>query len=65
MNTAYLIYQAERPMSRAEQRQVDIHNAQLYASVTRRLRSLTAPLRAARQRRASHSQARIPSVCAR
>ena len=49
MNTGYLIYQAERPRSRAEQRQVDIAHAELARSVSRRWHALTAPLRARRR----------------
>lgn len=48
MNTGYLIYQAERPRSRAEQRQVDIAHAELAEVVSRRWQALTAPLRALR-----------------
>ena len=48
MNTGYLIYQAERPRSRAEQRQVDIAHAELAEAVSRRWQALTAPLRALR-----------------
>jgi hypothetical protein len=48
MNTGYLIYQAERPRSRAEQQQVDIANAELVGAVSRRWHALAAPLRALR-----------------
>jgi hypothetical protein len=48
MNTGYLIYQAERPRSRAEQRQADIAHAELARAVSRRWQALTAPLRALR-----------------
>lgn len=48
MNTGYLIYQAERPRSRAEQRQVDIAHAELAEVVSHRWQALTAPLRALR-----------------
>jgi hypothetical protein len=48
MNTGYLIYQAERPRSTTEQRQVDIAHAELASSASRRWRALTAPLRARR-----------------
>ena len=49
MNTGYLIYQAERPRSTREQRQVDIAHAELARSVSRRWHALTAPLRARRR----------------
>ena len=45
MNTAYLIYQAERTRTAAEQREVDATHAELAASLTRLGRSLAAPLR--------------------
>ena len=48
MNTGYLIYQAERPRSRAEQQRVDIAHAELAQAVSRRWQALTAPLRALR-----------------
>jgi hypothetical protein len=48
MNTGYLIYQAERPRSTTEQRQVDIAHAELARAVSRRWHALTAPLRARR-----------------
>jgi hypothetical protein len=63
MNTGYLLYQAERPISAAEQRQADIRNAELYASLAGMLRSLTGPRRGARQRRADQPAA--SSVCVR
>jgi len=50
MNTGYLIYQAERPRSGAEQRSVDARNGQLAASVSsvssvaRRLHAFVAAL---------------------
>ncbi len=50
MNTGYLIYQAERPRSAAEQRQVDIAHAELARSARRRWHALTAPLRSRRLR---------------
>jgi hypothetical protein len=58
MNTGYLIYQAERPRSAAEQRQADIAHAELARAVSRGWRALTAPLRARRQR---GRQAGIPA----
>lgn len=48
MNTGYLIYQAERPRSRAEQQQADIANAELVRAVSRCWHVLAAPLRALR-----------------
>ena len=48
MNTGYLIYQAERPLSRGEQQQVDIAQAELVRKVSRGWHALTAPLRALR-----------------
>jgi hypothetical protein len=51
MNTGYLIYQAERPRSAAEQRQADIAHAELARAVSRGWHTLTAPLRALRQGR--------------
>jgi hypothetical protein len=49
MNTGYLIYQAERPRSAAEQRQADIAHAELARAVSRCWHALTAPLRALRR----------------
>jgi hypothetical protein len=48
MNTGYLIYQAERPRSTTEQRQVDIAHAELARSARRRWHALTGALRALR-----------------
>ena len=48
MNTAYLIYQAERTRTAAEQREVDATHAELAASLTRLWHSLAAPLRSRR-----------------
>jgi len=45
MNAAYLIYQAERTRTAAEQRAVDTTHAELAASLTRLWHSLAAPLR--------------------
>ena len=50
MNTGYLIYQAERTRSAAEQREVDRFNAQLPASIGRMWRALAAPVRSRRAR---------------
>jgi len=44
MNTGYLIYQAERSMTAAEQRRIDEHSGKLAASVTKRVHSFAAPL---------------------
>ncbi len=52
MNTAYLIYQAERTRNAAEQRAVDATHAELAASLIRLWHSLAAPLR--HRRRAQH-----------
>jgi hypothetical protein len=49
MNTGYLIYQAERPLSRDERQRVDIAHAELAQAVSRRWQALTAPLRALRR----------------
>ena len=48
MNTGYLIYQAERIRSAAEQREVDATHAELAASLTRLWHSIAAPLRSRR-----------------
>ena len=56
MNTGYLIYQAERPLSRAEQQQVDIAQAELVRKVGRGWHALTAPLRALRPRSSPGAQ---------
>jgi hypothetical protein len=46
MNTGYMIYQAERTKSAAEQREIDRSNAQLAASISWLWRALGAPWRA-------------------
>ena len=51
MNTGYLIYQAERPITSAEQRRVDASRAELAASLSRLGHRLTAPLRSVRRTR--------------
>ena len=56
MNTGYLIYQAERTRTAAEQREVDVAHAELAASLTRLWRALAAPLRSRRR-----GPARAPS----
>ena len=59
MNTGYLIYQAERPRTTAEQRAVDTAHAELAASLSRLRHSLTAPLRSRREgRRGAQRQTR-------
>lgn len=45
MNTGYLIYQAERTRSAAEQQDVDRSNAQLAVSIGRMWRALAVPVR--------------------
>jgi hypothetical protein len=52
MNTGYLLYQAERPKSAREQREIDVTNARLAAAVGRfgRIgRRLARPVRPRRQ----------------
>jgi hypothetical protein len=49
MNTGYLIYQAERPRSAREQREIDMSNAKLVASIGRLVRLLARPVRPRRQ----------------
>jgi len=61
MNTAYLIYQAERTRTAAEQREVDATHAELAASLTRLWRSLAAPLRP--RRRARRGTQHQPPSC--
>ncbi|HEY0934582.1 MAG TPA: hypothetical protein VGD91_12665 [Trebonia sp.] len=43
MNISYLIYQAERPLGPAEQREADVQAGELAASVARLGRSLRHP----------------------
>jgi hypothetical protein len=62
MNTGYLIYQAERPLSRGERQQVDIAHAEIARKVSRRWQALTAPLRALR--RAGNRSGRQPGYLA-
>ncbi len=50
MNAGYLIYQAERTPSAAEQREIDRSSAQLAASAARLWRALAAPVRSWRSR---------------
>jgi hypothetical protein len=49
MNITYLVYQAERPMSTAEQREAYRAAGELARSLADMWRSVTAPLRWARQ----------------
>jgi hypothetical protein len=49
LNYAYLGYQAERPKSRAEQRQADAQLGELFAALAQFLRSLAKPVRALRR----------------
>jgi hypothetical protein len=44
MNTGYLIYQAERTRSRAEQREIDRRNGEFAAAATRRWHRIAAAL---------------------
>jgi hypothetical protein len=72
MYTGNLIYQAERPLSRTEQQQVDIANAELVRAVSRCWHALAAPLRALRgvlraagrptRRPASYEAAQYPAA---
>lgn len=62
MNTGYLIYQAERTMSPAQQREADIANAHLVASIASAWRALTGPRRS--RRRAPRRPAGQPAGCA-
>jgi hypothetical protein len=45
MNTGYLIYQAERTRSAAEQREVDVYHAELAASFARLWQFVAGPRR--------------------
>ena len=45
MNTSYLIYQAERPMSAAEQREADRETGELARSLARLWHPVAAALR--------------------
>ncbi len=49
MNTGYMIYQAERPKSAREQREIDRGNARLAASIARMWCRLARPVRPRRQ----------------
>ena len=49
MNTGYMIYQAERPKSAREQREIDMGNARLAASIARMWGRLARPARPRRQ----------------
>jgi hypothetical protein len=65
MNTGYLIYQAERTRTAAEQREIDAYHGELAASLTRLGRSLAAPLRSRRraQRGAQRGAEHQPASC--
>ena len=56
MNTAYMIYQAERSRTAAEQREADRRNGELAASFARLWRSLAAPLRSRRRAQRTDQQ---------
>jgi hypothetical protein len=68
MYTGNLIYQAERPLSRTEQQQVDIANAELVQAVSRCWHALAAPLRVLRAagrpraRQASYGATEYPAA---
>jgi hypothetical protein len=49
MNTGYLIYQAERTKSAAEQRRIDDRHGELAAAVARRWRRITGQVRSLRR----------------
>ena len=49
MNTGYMIYQAERPKSAREQREIDMSNAKLAEAIGRLARLLARPVRPRRQ----------------
>jgi len=54
MNNAYMIYQAERTMTAAEQRAADRRNGELAAYLAGVWHSLTAPLRFRRRNHRGH-----------
>jgi hypothetical protein len=62
MNTAYMIYQAERTKTAAEQREVDAAHAELAASLAELWRVLAAPLRS---RRGAHRREMAPTRTAK
>ena len=49
MNTGYMIYQAERPKSAREQREIDMSNSKLVQAAGRLVRRLARPVRPRRQ----------------
>jgi len=49
MNTGYMIYQAERPKSAREQREIDMSNARLVATIGRMWGWMSRPVRPRRQ----------------
>jgi hypothetical protein len=61
MNISYLIYAAERPLSRAERREADIRAGELAAAVARLTRSLRP---SARGRRHAARDRQPPAVTA-
>jgi len=63
MNSAYMIYQAERTMTAAEQRAADRRNGELAAYVAGVWHSLTAPLRSRRDQRGHQPGWRITGPC--
>jgi hypothetical protein len=63
MNIEYLIYQAERPKTAAEQRRIDAANGRLSGSFARQLNSMAAHVRG--DRPASDPQSGRPCRAAR
>jgi hypothetical protein len=59
MNTAYLIYQAERPKTAAEQRQIDRSHGELAKSLARLLRPAARPRPLSPKSRSAHG---VPAV---
>ena len=49
MNSGYMIFQAERTKSAAEQRQIDANHGEMAATLARRWRTLTRPARSLRR----------------
>ena len=60
MNISYLMYQAERPKSAAEQRETDVLTGQLAASVARAAH----PLTGRRSRKQAARRSAAAAVCA-
>ena len=63
MNIEYLIYQAERPKTAAEQRRIDAVNGRLYGSFARQLHAMAAYVRG--DRSVSHPASGRPCRAAR